>query len=311
MQDIEISVVVPMYNESDNINYFFQRIVTVLEKSGCRYEIICINDGSRDDTLTHLLRHHDQNPAIKVLDLSRNFGKETALSAGLDYTQGRAVIPIDADLQDPPELIHDLIAKWREGYDVVYATRRERQGETFLKKFTAKMFYHTIDQLSEVEIPKNTGDFRLLDRKVVDALKQFPEKNRFMKGLFAWVGYEQTAIYYDRDPRLAGSSKWNYWRLWNFALDGITSFSSVPLRIWTYVGLLISAFALLYALQIIIQVIIYGRDAPGYASIMVTLLFVSGLQFITLGIIGEYLGRIFNEVKQRPLYLVRQFYTND
>jgi glycosyltransferase involved in cell wall biosynthesis len=311
MQDIEISVVVPMYNESDNINYFFQRVVTVLEKSGCHYEIICINDGSRDDTLTHLLRHHDQNSAIKVLDLSRNFGKETALSAGLDYAQGRAVIPIDADLQDPPELIHDLIAKWREGYDVVYATRRERQGETFLKKFTAKMFYHTIDQLSEVEIPKNTGDFRLLDRKVVDALKQFPEKNRFMKGLFAWVGYEQTAIYYDRDPRLAGSSKWNYWRLWNFALDGITSFSSVPLRIWTYVGLFISAFALLYALQIIIQVIIYGRDAPGYASIMVTLLFVSGLQFITLGIIGEYLGRIFNEVKQRPLYLVRQFYTDD
>jgi len=310
MQNIEISVVVPMYNESDNVSLFFERVITVLEQLNTHYEIVCVNDGSQDDTLTYLIQHHQQNPAIKVLDLSRNFGKEVALSAGLDYCQGYAVIPIDADLQDPPELIHNLVAKWREGYDVVYATRRARQGETWIKKLTANMFYHAIDQLSEVPIPKNTGDFRLLDRKVVDALKLLPERTRFMKGLFAWVGYRQIAIYYDREPRSAGVTKWNYWRLWNFALDGITSFSSVPLRVWTYVGLLISVAALLYALYIILTVILYGRDAPGYASIMVTLLFVSGLQFVTLGIIGEYLGRIFNEVKQRPLYLVRQFYTH-
>lgn len=304
----EISIIVPFFNEEAGIDFFFQHVLEILEQINVSYEIICINDGSRDNTLAKLIAYQHQNSAIKVVDLSRNFGKEIAVSAGLDYAQGQAVIPIDADLQDPPELIKALLDKWREGYDVVFATRRIREGETWLKRITATIFYRVIDSLSEVPIPKNTGDFRLLDRKVVEVLKRLPERTRFMKGLFAWVGYRQTAILYDRQPRYTGQTKWNYWRLWNFALDGITSFSSMPLRIWMYVGFFVSFGAMIYALILILEVLISGIDVPGYASTMVTLLFVSGLQFITLGIMGEYLGRIYTEVKNRPLYLVRHFY---
>lgn len=304
----EISIIVPFFNEEAGIDFFFQHVLEILEQINVSYEIICINDGSRDNTLAKLIAYQHQNSAIKVVDLSRNFGKEIAVSAGLDYAQGQAVIPIDADLQDPPELIKALLDKWREGYDVVFATRRIREGETWLKRITATIFYRVIDSLSEVPIPKNTGDFRLLDRKVVEVLKRLPERTRFMKGLFAWVGYRQTAILYDRQPRHTGQTKWNYWRLWNFALDGITSFSSMPLRIWMYVGFFVSFGAMIYALILILEVLISGIDVPGYASTMVTLLFVSGLQFITLGIMGEYLGRIYTEVKNRPLYLVRHFY---
>jgi glycosyltransferase involved in cell wall biosynthesis len=305
---IEISVIVPLYNEAENIDYLFERLLTVLDRLETSYEIVCVNDGSRDSTLKHLIEHHQQNPVIKVINLSRNFGKEIALTAGLDYAEGAAIIPIDADLQDPPELIAELVAKWREGYDVVYATRRSRQGETWLKRFTADAFYKTIGKMTKISIPPNTGDFRLLDRKVVEALRQIPERTRFMKGLFAWVGYKQTSIMFDREPRAAGTTTWNYWKLWNFAIDGITSFSFVPLKIWSYIGLFISFLSFLYASFLVIRTLIWGIDVPGYASLMVAVLFFGGVQLITLGVIGEYLGRVYEEVKGRPLYFVRDSY---
>jgi glycosyltransferase involved in cell wall biosynthesis len=304
----EISIVVPLYNEEKNIDYLFERLTSVLNQITSSYEIVCVNDGSRDNTLQCLIEHNGYNPSIKVVNLSRNFGKEIALTAGIEYATGAAVIPIDADLQDPPELIAELVAKWREGYDVVYATRRTRQGETWLKRFTANVFYQTIGKMSRVPIPRNTGDFRLLDRKVVEALKQMPERNRFMKGLFAWVGFKQTSILFDRQPRFQGKTNWNYWKLWNFALDGITSFSFLPLKMWSYVGLSISLMSLLYASFLIIRTLLFGIDVPGYASLMVTVLFLGGVQLITLGIIGEYLGRVYEEVKGRPLYFVRESY---
>ncbi|MEA5421264.1 glycosyltransferase family 2 protein [Spirulina sp. CCNP1310] len=306
--NVELSIVIPIYNEQDNLDTLFQRLEQVLKPLQFTYELVCVNDGSKDQSLAALIAYHQRNPAIKVVNLSRNFGKEIALTAGIDYATGAAVIPIDADLQDPPELIGILVEKWREGYDVVYATRRSRQGETWLKKFTANAFYQTIDSMSPVYIPPNTGDFRLLDRRVVEALKQMPERNRFMKGMFAWVGYRQIAIPFDRDPRLMGQTTWNYWKLWNFALDGITSFSTLPLKVWTYLGLFISVLALLYAGFLILRTLIFGVDLPGYASLMVTTLFFGGIQLITLGVIGEYLGRVYEEVKARPLYFVRDAY---
>ncbi len=305
---LEISVIVPLYNESENIEHLFSRLTSVLKLLDTSYEIICINDGSRDDTLAKLIKFNQQDATIKVINLSRNFGKEIALTAGLDYAGGAAIIPIDADLQDPPELIVQLITKWREGYDVVYATRRSRRGETWLKQLTAKAFYQTLAKMSPVPIPANTGDFRLLDRKVVDAIKKLPERTRFMKGLFAWVGYKQTSILFDREPRYGGNSTWNYWKLWNFALDGITSFSFLPLKVWSYVGVIISLISLFYALFLVIRTLILGVDVPGYASLMVAILFLGGIQLITLGVLGEYLGRVYEEVKGRPLYFVREEY---
>lgn len=307
-KNIEVSIVVPVHNEEVNIDYLFERLESVLHSLKLNYEIICVDDGSKDNTLACLIKHHYHNSAIKVVSLSRNFGKEIALTAGIDYANGAAVVPIDADLQDPPELIRELVAKWREGYDVVYATRRSRQGESWLKRFTANSFYRVICRMSRVPIPRNTGDFRLLDRRVVEVLKQMPERTRFMKGLFAWVGFKQISIFYDRAPRYKGKTKWNYWRLWNFAVDGITSFSLVPLKIWSYMGVILSLFAFFYAAFLIIRTLILGIVVPGYASLMVVNLFLGGIQLITLGIIGEYLGRVYEEVKQRPLYLVRNCY---
>ncbi|MEM9539758.1 MAG: glycosyltransferase family 2 protein [Cyanobacteria bacterium P01_E01_bin.42] len=305
---VELSIVIPCYNEEGNLAILFQRLQAVLAGLDLSYEIICVNDGSRDDTLAKLIDFHLHDDTIKVVNLSRNFGKEIALTAGLDYTRGKAVIPIDADLQDPPELIADLVQKWREGYDVVYATRRSRQGEGWLKKMTATAFYRTLGNLSPVAIPRNTGDFRLLDRRVIEAIKKMPERTRFMKGMFAWVGYNQTAILFDRDPRLMGKTTWNYWKLWNFALDGITSFSMLPLKVWSYLGVIISFISLLYASFLVLRTIVLGIDVPGYASIMVAVLFFGGIQLITLGILGEYLGRVYEEVKGRPLYFVRDAY---
>ncbi|MEO0397123.1 MAG: glycosyltransferase family 2 protein [Cyanobacteria bacterium P01_A01_bin.137] len=304
----ELSVVVPLYCEASNIDTLFQRLESVLGQLEMSYEIVCVDDGSKDRTLEGLIAHHYRNPRIKVVALSRNFGKETALTAGINYTRGQAVVPIDADLQDPPELISELVARWREGYDVVYAKRRTREGETWFKKFTANSFYRTIGRMSQVPIPQDTGDFRLLDRQVVEALKQLPERNRFMKGLFAWVGYKQTYITYDRAARYSGDTKWNYWKLWNFAVDGITSFSMVPLKVWSYVGMGISSVSLLYATYLVLRTIVQGVDLPGYASLMVAVLFMGGIQLISLGVIGEYLGRVYEEVKGRPLYFVREFY---
>ncbi len=308
MSEITLSVVIPCYNESANLSRLFQRLEAVLSVANLTYEIICINDGSRDTTLLNLIQFHHQNPAIKVINFSRNFGKEVALTAGIDFSSGQAVIPLDADLQDPPELIPEMLSHWQAGFDVVYATRKSRQQESYLKQVTAAGFYRVIGWLSPIPIPANTGDFRLLDRRVVEALKLLPERNRFMKGLFSWVGFQQTVIYYDRPGRERGQSSWNYWRLWNFALDGIVSFSVQPLKIWLYVGLFISLSALIYASFLVLRTLIYGRDLPGYASLMVAVLFMGGIQLLTLGIIGEYLGRVYEEVKGRPLYLIRDMF---
>ncbi|PSO84663.1 MAG: glycosyltransferase [Cyanobacteria bacterium QH_9_48_43] len=308
---VDLSIVVPLHNEEPNIDYLFERLVLVLNRLDLKYEIVCVDDGSKDHTLVRLVEHHHRNSAIKVVGLSRNFGKEIALSAGIDYAHGAAVVPIDADLQDPPELIEKLVAKWHEGYDVVYAVRRSRRGESWLKRFTANAFYRVISKMSRVSIPRDTGDFRLLDRRVVEVLKQVPERTRFMKGLFAWVGFKQSSILYDRLPRHQGKTNWNYWRLWNFAVDGITSFSVAPLKVWIYVGLVLSLLAFLYATFLILRTLLFGVDVPGYASLMVTVLFLGGVQLITLGIIGEYIGRVYEEVKRRPLYLVRNCYGFD
>lgn len=305
---VSCSIIIPVYNEEDNLEILFQRLEGVLNQLSIPYEIICIDDGSKDKTIQKLIDHHKRNSAIKVIHLSRNFGKEIALTAGLDYASGDAVIPIDADLQDPPELIENLIEKWQEGYDIVYARRRSRQGESWLKKLTALTFYRVISKLSRVSIPENVGDFRLLDRRVVDTLRKMPERTRFMKGMFAWVGYKQTSILFDREPRWKGKTTWNYWKLWNFAIDGITSFSTIPLRIWSYLGLIISMACLLYAFFLVVRTIIFGIDVPGYASLMVAILFLGGVQLISLGVIGEYLGRVYEEVKARPLYVVRETY---
>lgn len=302
---LELSLVVPIHNESVGLDEFFARVRPVLDHLGCASEIICVDDGSSDDSLERLLLMRERVPNLKVLSLSRNFGKDVALSAGLEHVSGAAVVPIDADLQDPPELIEQMVAKWREGFDVVYATRVRREGESFLRRVSARYFYRLFDRITDIPIPPDTGDFRLLDRRVVDILVRLPERTRFMKGLFAWVGFRQTALTYNRPERHAGRTRWTYWRLWNFALDAITSFSSVPLKVWSYMGVAVSIFAFLYALFLAGLTIIRGVVVPGYASIMVAVLFLGGVQLITLGIIGEYLARMYNEVKGRPLYLVR------
>ncbi|MFZ5631249.1 MAG: glycosyltransferase family 2 protein [Bacillota bacterium] len=303
--NIVLSVVVPMYNEAENIDVFYSRAVKVLEDMGEPFEIVCINDGSKDNTLDLLLALREKDKRIKIVDLSRNFGKEIAMTAGIESSSGDAVIPIDADLQDPPELIPELVAKWREGYDVVYATRIKREGESWFKQWTAHIFYRIIGKLTRFDIPKDTGDFRIMDRKVVDALKQLREQHRFMKGLFSWVGFRQTSLPYYREPRFAGRSKWNYWKLWNFALEGITSFSYMPLQFATYFGFLVAAFSFIYGVYLIILTLLYSNPVPGYPSLMVVILFLGGVQLLTIGIIGEYIGRIYNETKRRPLYFVR------
>jgi polyisoprenyl-phosphate glycosyltransferase len=302
---VEVSIIVPIHNEAASIDAFFAQLLPVLERLGATWEIICINDGSTDATLDSLIEFHRRNPAIKVISLSRNFGKDVALSAGFDFAIGAAVIPIDADLQDPPELIVPMVAKWREGFDIVFATRKRREGDSWLKRTTARYFYEIFDRITDVPVPHDTGDYRLIDRRVVDVLVRLPERTRFMKGLFAWVGFRQTAVTFDRQPRHAGDTKWNYWRLWNFALDAITSFSSLPLKIWSYIGVAISLFAFLFAMFLAALKIIRGINLPGYASLMVAVLFFGGVQLISLGIIGEYLARMYSEVKGRPLYLVR------
>ncbi len=283
---------------------FFAELVPALDATGLSYEIVCVNDGSRDRTLERLGEFGRTLP-LQVVDLSRNFGKEAALTAGIEHARGRAIIPIDADLQDPPELISEMIALWREGNDVVLAQRKSRGTDTPAKRITARLFYQLINKMSPIAIPSNTGDFRLMDRKVVDALAKLDEKNRFMKGLFAWVGFRTAAIRFDRRSRVAGETKWNYWKLWNFALDGIFSFSNLPLKIWVYVGMVVSTLAFCYGIFLMLRTLFLGIDLPGYASMMVSMLFLGGVQLLSLGIVGEYVGRIYNETKQRPNYLVR------
>ncbi|HEU5047968.1 MAG TPA: glycosyltransferase family 2 protein [Rickettsiales bacterium] len=303
---IEISVVIPMFNESEVMEKLFARLKPCIEQVTTNYEIVCVNDGSRDDTLLKLREFHRQDPRIKVVHLSRNFGKEAALTAGIDYTVGRVVIPIDADLQDPPEMIPQMIAKWKEGYKVVLATRRSRPTDSWLKRKSAGWFYRAINAVSTVKIPPNTGDYRLMDRQVVDAVKRLPERTRFMKGIFAFAGFSTTTIYFDRESRAAGTTSWNYWGLWKFALEGIFSFTTVPLHIWTYMGAVISLVSFFWALEIIVKTMIFGNPVHGYASTMVAVLFMGGVQLLSIGIIGEYVGRIFTETKHRPVYLVEE-----
>jgi len=300
--EIKISIIVPAYDEEEVLPEFHKRINTVMTDLATNFEVIYVNDGSRDRTLE--IMHSFADPHVSVIDLSRNFGKEIAMTAGLDHARGDSVIVIDADLQDPPELIPELINKWKEGFDVVYAKRIRRDGETALKKLTAKTFYRMMKSVSRVEIPEDTGDFRLLSRRAVDSLKELRETHRFMKGLFSWIGFAQIAVPYHRDPRLAGKTKWNYWKLWNFALEGLTSFSIIPLKLATYFGLFTAIGAFSYAVFIIYKTLVFGDPVRGYPSLMVVILFLGGVQMMSLGIIGEYLGRVFNETKKRPLYFI-------
>lgn len=300
------SVVVPAYNEAAGIREFHRRLVRVMNRLG-RWEVVYVNDGSEDLTLCVLQALQRDDPHVAVLNLSRNFGKEIATTAGLDHAAGEAVVVIDADLQDPPEVIPALVAAWRDGCDMAYAQRRARAGETRLKRATAHLFYRLMQRAGRVTLPPDTGDFRLMNRRVVDAVRQLREQHRFMKGLFAWVGFTTRAVPYDRDPRYAGHSSWSYWRLWNLALEGITGFTVMPLKLATYLGLLVAVFATAYGLQVVIKTLLFGNRVAGYPSLMTVVLMLGGVQLMTLGVIGEYLGRIFNETKQRPLYLVERF----
>lgn len=300
-----VTILVPAYNEEDVLNMLYDRLSQLMNSTtNYDFEILFINDGSKDNTLNIMkeLREHDKR--VCYLNLSRNFGKEIAMIAGLDYAKGDAVIIIDADLQDPPELIPEMLKYWEEGYDDVYARRKSRRGESWLKKFTSKMYYKTLQSVTRIEIQKDTGDFRLLDRRCVEALKQFRESQRYTKGLFSWIGYNKKEILYDRDPRAAGKTKWNYKKLIDLSIDGLTSFTTAPLRWSAIIGLLVSLGGFIYMLVIILKTLISGVDVPGYASIMVVTLFLGGIQLIFLGVIGEYLGRAFYETKNRPIYFV-------
>lgn len=306
-----VSIVIPFYNESEAIEPLYQALRGVLDcVPGIRFEVICVDDGSRDDTLQRLIALVDRDVRFSVLELSRNFGKEAALTAGLDAATGDAVIPIDADLQDPPELIPALIAEWQKGADVVLPARSDRESETLLKRNTAKLFYRLHNWLSQVQIPANVGDFRLLDKSVLEALRQLPERQRFMKGLFAWVGFKTATVDYTREQRRAGSTKYSWSALLNLSVEGLTSFSTEPLRLCAYAGALIAVMALLYAGFILLRTLIEGVDLPGYASLLIAILFLGSLQLIGIGLLGEYVGRIYMEAKQRPMYLVRRMHTH-
>lgn len=302
-----LSVVVPAFNEAEVLSQFHDRLSAVLLDLPLRAEIVYVNDGSKDGTLDVMRNIASDDRRVAIVDLSRNFGKEIALTAGLDHARGDAVVVIDADLQDPPELITELVRRWREGYDVVYAKRTARDGESRLKKLTAFAFYRLIQLASHVRIPQDTGDFRLLSRRAIEALGKLREQHRFMKGLFAWIGYPQVAVPYRREQRYAGKSKWNYWRLWNFALEGITSFTTAPLKMATYLGLMTALAAFAYAAVIVYKTLVFGNPVHGYPSLMVVVLFLGGVQLITIGILGEYIGRMFDETKNRPLYLVQEY----
>ncbi|MBN9077850.1 MAG: hypothetical protein BGN87_21040 [Rhizobiales bacterium 65-79] len=307
----KLTVIVPVHNEQETVLAFLDRLLPVLD--GCRslmgadagYDVLFVNDGSTDATRKVLEAAARRLPAVKLVNLSRNFGKEAALSAGLSFATGDAVVPIDVDLQDPPEVIREMVAKWLGGAKVVDGVRARRDADTWLKRTSASGFYRFYNLLADHPIPNNVGDFRLLDREVVEALKEFNEHTRFNKAIYSWVGFERSTVEFVRAPRSGGTSKWRYWKLWNFALDGIVSSTTLPLRIWTYLGAAMAMLAFLYALFIFLRTIVFGVDAPGYASLMTVLLFVSGLNFLSLGVMGEYIGRISREVRRRPLYIVQ------
>lgn len=303
-----LSIVVPAYNEEAVLESFHRRLAAVLDGLALAAEVIYVDDGSRDASRAVLAGLRARDPRVAVIELSRNFGKEVALTAGLHHARGDAVVVIDADLQDPPELIPRLLEPWRQrGVDVVYAQRVARAGESWTKRLTARLFYMLMQHVGRVHIPPDTGDFRLLSRRAVDALNQYPEQHRFMKGLFAWIGFDQEAVPYEREPRRAGRSKWSYFRLFNLAIEGITSFTAAPLRAASVLGLAIACVAFVEGLWIIYKTLRYGDPVQGYPSLMTAVLFLGGVQLTAIGILGEYLGRVFHETKQRPLYHVKRY----
>ena len=314
--NIELSIIVPCYNESEVVENFFSAMVGnngILNNLGLNCELVFINDGSKDNTLELLkaqkeIYSNKSNLDIKIVNLSRNFGKEAAMSAGFSVASGEAIVPMDADLQDPPEFIAKFVELWRQGYDVVLAKRNDRQEDSFAKRFSSSLFYKLNNKISDVKLPDNVGDFRLFTRKVLNAINSLPENQRFMKGIFAWVGFRSITIEYEEQERIAGSSKFNGWKLWNFALQGITGFGTLPLRIWTYIGFIVSFFAFIYASFLILRTLIMGIDLPGYASLVVIILFLGGLQLIGIGILGEYVGRIYMESKRRPPFIIDEIY---
>ena len=305
-----LSVIVPVKDEEAAIQTFVSRVSGIIERlddpAARSYEILFIDDGSQDSTLAAIMAANSSNGRVRGISLSRNFGKEAALSAGLDHARGAAVVPMDVDLQDPPEVLGEMISKWRGGFDIVYGVRRNRMKDSVAKRLSADLYYKVHNMLSADKIPEHAGDFRLLDRRVVDIIRALPERNRFMKGLFAWTGFNQTSVEYDRAERAVGETKFRYWKLWTLALDGITSSSTVPLRVWTYVGGVVALISFAYAALIVVRTMIYGVAVEGYASLMVAVLFFGGLQLLSLGILGEYVGRILIETKARPVYIIRQ-----
>lgn len=303
-----LSLVIPVFNEAEALDPFMTEIDRVFPgySESITLEFVFVNDGSTDATLERLLALQQSDDRIIILDLSRNFGKEAALTAGLLEATGDVIVPIDVDLQDPPDVVPEMLKKWREGFEVVLGRRVNRDSDSWAKRLSAEWFYRTHNRISKLKLPENVGDFRLMDRCVVDALRQLPESCRFMKGIFAWVGFRTTCVDYVRRERAAGTSKFSGWKLWNLALDSITSFSTTPLRIWTYAGFSISLLSFIYATLIIVRVLTEGRDVPGYASLIVTITFLGGLQLIGIGVLGEYLGRTYLEAKQRPVFIIRR-----
>lgn len=310
-EPIQLSIVVPVFNEAEAIDTFVEQVSNVFaSEDDVQLQFVFVNDGSTDSTLDVLLTCQKQKPQIVIIDFSRNFGKEAALTAGIERASGDVVVPIDVDLQDPPEVILQMLSKWREGYEVVLGKRCNRDSDSFAKRLTAKWFYRLHNYISEPRIPENVGDFRLMDRCVVDALKQLPESRRFMKGLLAWLGFRTATVEYVRPARLVGTTKFNGWKLWNLAVEGFTGFSIAPLRVWCYLGMSIAALAMVYASFIALRVAILGIDVPGYASLMIAVIFFGGLQLTGIGVLGEYLGRTYFEAKRRPVYLIRRCYEN-
>ena len=310
MSAVEFTLIIPVKDEEEAIGPCLARVIPVLEAIddpvSKSFEILFVDDGSVDKTLEVIRQANARDPRVRAISLSRNFGKEAALSAGLDSARGMGVVPLDVDLQDPPEALPRMIAQWRAGFDVVYGVRDNRETDSLPKRLTADLYYRAHNWLSEDKIPEHAGDFRLLDRKVVEVIRRMPERNRFMKGLFAWAGFSQAAVSYHREERKVGRTKFNYWKLWTLAIDGITSASTVPLRVWSYLGALVALGALAFAAFIIIRTLTTGIVVPGYASLMVAILFLGGLQLLSLGVLGEYVGRILTETKGRPLYVVRE-----
>lgn len=308
MKNKLISALIPAYNEEECLHELYKRVTAVLSKlENYDYEILIINDGSKDKTLEILQELHDKDNHIQYVNLARNYGKEIAMAAGFDYVKGDVVVILDADLQDPPELIPDMISYYEAGYDDIYGRRKSRKGETWLKKTTAKLFYKLLQKSTRVDILKDTGDFRLLNRRAVEALKKYKEQRRYTKGFFALIGFKKKEFLYDRDSRVAGQSKWNYFNLFNLAIEGITSFSNFPLRLSSFLGIIVAAFGFIYIVFLVLKTLIFGEPVRGYPTLLSVIIFLGGIQLLSLGVIGEYLGRIFDEVKNRPLYFVEKY----